>query len=104
MDLFECEKAFKRPTNRRAFIKMLEEETTDWRTGNAVRHQLMDIMHIGLLCNEDTFTDMESFGETHEDELRNVFTFNIVSIIFRMKQKCELHFSGQCAKMINKLC
>lgn len=73
MDSMEFEKAFKRPTNKKAFVELLDEEISDHRTGNAVRHKLQDIMMIGILCiicNGDTFTDMELFGKTHEEELR----------------------------------
>ena len=45
----------------------------DYRKGNAIRHNLEDILTIGLLsaiCNGNTFTDMELFGETHEEVLK----------------------------------
>ena len=73
MNSSEFERAFKRPTNKKAFIELLTEEITDHRIGNAVRHNLTDILLIGILCvicNGDTFTDMELFGKTHEEELR----------------------------------
>lgn len=43
--------------------------------GNAIRHQLKDIVAIGILailCNANTFVGMRLFGETHEKELREV--------------------------------
>ena len=47
-------------------------EVPDYRKGNAIRHNLEDILSIGLfsmICNGNTFTDMELFGETHEEIL-----------------------------------
>lgn len=58
--------------NKKTLLEMLEE-VPDCRSGNAIRHQFKDILMIGLLCvicNGDTFTDMELFGQTHEDILR----------------------------------
>lgn len=54
-------------------LQELLSEVPDCRKGNAIRHRLNDIMLIGLLCvicNGDTFTDMELFGQTHETVLR----------------------------------
>lgn len=73
MDSSEFDRVVKRPTNKKAFIELLTEEITDHRAGNAVRHNLTDILLVGILCiicNGDTFTDMELFGKTHEEELR----------------------------------
>lgn len=53
--------------------KILQEEMEDFRGGNAVQHNLWDVMIIGLLCilcNGETFVDMQIFGETHLDLLR----------------------------------
>lgn len=50
-------------------------ELPDHRSGNAIRHNLTDIIAIGLLailCNADTFVGMQLFGETHEAELREL--------------------------------
>lgn len=50
-------------------------EMPDHRTGNAIRHKLEDIVSIGLLailCNANTFTGMQLFGETHEQALREI--------------------------------
>lgn len=50
-------------------------ELPDHRVGNAIRHQLKDIIAIGILsilCNANTFVGMQLFGETHEKELREV--------------------------------
>ena len=61
-----------RAMNKKTLMQMLEE-IPDCRSGNAIRHQLKDILMIGLLCvicNGDTFTDMELFGQTHEEILR----------------------------------
>lgn len=58
--------------NKKTLLEVLEE-VPDYRKGNAIRHQLKDILMIGLLCvicNGDTFTDMELFGQTHEEILR----------------------------------
>lgn len=51
------------------------EELPDHRTGNAIRHKLSDVLSIGLLailCNANTFTGMQLFGETHEQDLREI--------------------------------
>ena len=48
-------------------------EVPDYRRGNAIRHNLEDILAIGLfsmICNGNTFADMELFGETHEETLK----------------------------------
>lgn len=53
----------------------LLSEMPDHRIGNAIRHKLSDIVAIGILailCNADTFTGMQLFGEMHEDELRQI--------------------------------
>lgn len=58
--------------NKRTLIELLDG-IYDYRTGNSIRHNLKDVLLIGLLCiicNGDTYTDMELFGETHEDVLR----------------------------------
>jgi len=57
---------------KKTLIKLLEE-VPDYRQGNAIRHNLSDILMIGLLseiCNGDTFADMALFGETHEAILK----------------------------------
>ena len=61
-----------RTMNKKTLLEILEE-APDCRSGNAIRHLLKDILMIGLLCvicNGDTFTDMELFGQTHEGILR----------------------------------
>ncbi|MEG2263166.1 MAG: ISAs1 family transposase [Acinetobacter sp.] len=58
--------------NKKTLLEILEE-APDCRSGNTIRHLLKDILMIGLLCvicNGDTFTDMELFGQTHEEILR----------------------------------
>lgn len=50
-------------------------ELPDHRVGNAIRHNLVDIVAIGILailCNANTFVGMHLFGETHEAELREL--------------------------------
>lgn len=45
----------------------------DYRKGNAIRHNLEDILMIALLasiCNNDTFYEMELFGKHHEKEFK----------------------------------
>lgn len=47
----------------------LLEEIEEPRRGNAIKHNLKDILIIGLLstiCNADDFTGMQIFGETHQ--------------------------------------
>ena len=42
------------------------------RRGNAIKHNLKDIIIIGVLstiCNADDFTGMQIFGETHKELL-----------------------------------
>jgi hypothetical protein len=59
-------------TNKRTLMEILGE-VADYRTGNSIRHKPKDVLIIGILCiicNGDTYTDMELFGETHEGELR----------------------------------
>lgn len=54
-------------------IEILQVEMEDFRGGNAVQHNLWDVIIIGLLCilcNGETFVDMQIFGETHLDLLR----------------------------------
>ena len=61
-----------KPTNPKSLIDLLSE-IEDYRIGNSIRHNLKDVLLIGLLCiicNGDTYTDMELFGETHEATLR----------------------------------
>ena len=56
----------------RSIVEILSE-VPDYRKGNAIRHNLEDILTIGLLssiCNGNTFSDMSLFGETHEKELK----------------------------------
>ena len=56
----------------RTFLELLSE-MPDHRKGNAIQHNLGDILTIGILslmCHGDTFTGMQLFGETHEEELR----------------------------------
>lgn len=51
-----------------SLYELLQEELTDSRAGNAIQHELWDIIIIGLLtilCNGNTFVDMQIFGETH---------------------------------------
>ena len=48
-------------------------QVPDYRKGNAIRHNLEDVLMIGLLsgiCNGNTNVDMAIFGETHEKELQ----------------------------------
>jgi predicted transposase YbfD/YdcC len=54
-------------------ILELLSEVEDFRIGNAIKHNLTDILMIGLLtiiCNGNTFADMFLFGKTHEKELK----------------------------------
>jgi len=56
----------------RSIIEILTE-VPDYRKGNAIRHNLEDILAIGLfsmICNGNTFADMELFGEIHEKTLK----------------------------------
>ncbi len=51
----------------------LLSELSDHRVENAIKHNLVDILAIGILailCNANTFVGMQLFGETHEQELR----------------------------------
>lgn len=53
----------------------LLSELPDHRVGNAIKHNLTDILAIGILailCNANTFVGMQLFGETHEQELREL--------------------------------
>ena len=55
-------------------LSILLEEIPDPRRGNRIRHNLKDILLIGILsniCNADGFTGMEIWGQTHEQVLRN---------------------------------
>ena len=55
-------------------IVEIYSEVADYRKWNAIRHNLEDILTIGLLsaiCNGNTFTDMELFGETHDKVLKD---------------------------------
>lgn len=57
------------------FIEILSE-IPDYRRGNAVRHNLNEVLAItilGILCNANTLTGLERFGKTHEKELRAYF-------------------------------
>jgi predicted transposase YbfD/YdcC len=48
-------------------------EIPDYRKGNAIRHNLTDILMIGILtflCNGNGYAAMTLFGETHEEALR----------------------------------
>jgi len=57
----------------KSIIEILSD-VPDYRKGNAIRHHLEDILAIGLfsvICNGNTFADMELFGETHEETLKN---------------------------------
>jgi len=48
----------------------LLDEVEEPRRGNAIKHNLKDIIFIGLLstiCNADDFTGMQIFGETHKE-------------------------------------
>ena len=61
-----------RTMKKRTLLEILEE-APDCRRGNAIRHLLKDILMIGLLCvicNGDTFTDMELFGQIHEGRVK----------------------------------
>lgn len=63
-------------------MEILSEELTDFRGGNAIQHDLGDILIIGLLCilcNGNTFVDIEMFGELHEDLLRQFLSLGAVS-------------------------
>lgn len=62
-------------TETKLFIELLSE-IPDYRRGNAVRHNLNEVLAItilGLLCNANTLTGLERFGKTHEQELREYF-------------------------------
>ena len=62
-------------TETKLFIDLLSE-IPDYRRGNAVRHNLNEVLAIaklGLLCNANTLTGLERFGKTHEQELREYF-------------------------------
>ncbi len=53
----------------------LSKEMPDNRKGNAIKHNLSDILMIGILCiicNGETFTDMQIFGETHQNILGGI--------------------------------
>ena len=62
-------------TETKLFMELLSE-IPDYRRGNAVRHNLNEVLAItilGLLCNANTLTGLERFGKTHEEELREYF-------------------------------
>ena len=49
------------------------KQVPDYRTGNAIRHVLSDILMIGLLtilCNGNEYSAMRILGEEHEEELK----------------------------------
>lgn len=53
---------------KQELIELLKE-MPDNRKGNAIKHNLSDILMIGILCiicSGETFTDMQIFGETHQ--------------------------------------
>lgn len=57
---------------KQRLMDILNEELEDFRGGNAVQHNLSEILIIGLLCilcNGSTFVDMEMFGNIHKDLL-----------------------------------
>ena len=59
-------------TETKLFLELLDE-IPEHRQGNAIRHNLVDILTIAILailCNANTLTGMEQFGKTHEAELR----------------------------------
>lgn len=59
---------------RKTLLELLAE-VPDYRKGNAIKHNLHDILAIGILaimCNANTFTGMQLFGETHKNELRKI--------------------------------
>ena len=59
-------------TETKLFLDILAE-IPDHRQGNAVRHNLSEILTItilGILCNANTLTGLERFGKTHEEALR----------------------------------
>ena len=63
-------------TEERTFLELLWE-MPDHRKGNAIQHNLGDILTIeilSLLYHGDTFTGMQLFGETHEEELRHIWS------------------------------
>jgi predicted transposase YbfD/YdcC len=48
-------------------------EAEDYRSGNAIKHMLADVLMIAqltFLTNGETYADMRVFGEVHEKELR----------------------------------
>ncbi len=54
-----------------SLLEMLKE-IEDPMKGNAIKHNLDEILMIGILAiisNGDTYVDMELFGKTHEDIL-----------------------------------
>lgn len=61
------------PEGKKSLCELLDG-VSDPRRGNAIRHNLKDILIIGLLsviCNADDYTGMQIFGETHEEVLKN---------------------------------
>jgi len=60
---------------KRIELSKLLDEIPDPRRGNRTRHNLKDILLIGIMsmiCNADGFTGMEIWGQTHEKTLREV--------------------------------
>lgn len=52
----------RKSVEKQKLMEILSEELTDFRGGNAIQHDLGDILIIGLLCilcNGNTFVDME---------------------------------------------
>ena len=61
-------------TERKTLLELLAE-IPDHRKGNTIKHNLSDILTTGILaimCNADTFTGMQLFGETHKDALSEI--------------------------------
>ena len=59
---------------RKTLLELLAE-MPDYRKGNAIKHNLSDILAIGILaimCDADTFTGMQLFGETHKEALSKI--------------------------------
>ena len=78
---YENKKKGKRVYNKRKRIREMKMEDLisefkiipDYRKGNAVRHNLEDILMIVLpasICNNGTFYEMELFERHHEKELK----------------------------------
>ena len=72
----------RKSVEKQKLMEILSEELMDFRGGNAIQHGLGDILIIGLLCilcNGNTFMDMEMFGELHEDLLRRSSRLSMAS-------------------------